>query len=288
MPSRVRIKTAMGRPLDVGHPSNRFILVATFLAGLGTLGWRWSTGADDIWLWSFRIAAAVFLAWAIGREVDPDDTGSAGVATLIVVPFTILGPPSLAASVASLFAARIAVRTTGISPHVIDGIALTAGAAYLAARPEAWPALGSLILAVGTDRYAQPSGPDRTLWFATAMIVAATAAGFAFADPPGWSQPTVGEWVMLGVTAVGGFLAIVNTRRPQSTADYRSSSLSESRLRFGRGLVLLTLVIGVVYLGGPIMATLSPLWAAIVAVTVVRYYRRQQGKRSGRSARVPS
>lgn len=271
--SGFRLRTGIGRPLDVNHPSNRFVGVATVLAGLGTLSWRWVTHADDIWLWSFRVAVAVFLAWAVAREIDPDDALPAGMATVVVVPFMALGAPSLVSTAAVLIAARIAVRTTGISPHLVDGAVLTLGAAYLGARPETWPALGTLILAVGTDRYAQPPGPDRTLWFSGGMTVAAVVTALAFADPPGWTQPTIPEWVLLGVTAVAGFLAAVNTRPLVSRADFRDHTLSESRLRFGRVLILFTLVVGVVYLGGPIIPSLTPVWAATIAVAVVHYWR---------------
>ncbi|NNC91605.1 MAG: hypothetical protein HKN80_03840 [Acidimicrobiia bacterium] len=268
-----RIRTGIGRPLDVNHPSNRYVAVATVLAGLGTLAWRGITGADDIWLWSFRLAGAVFLAWAVAREIDPDDTLSAGIATVVAVPLVALGAPSLLSVAALLIAARIAVRTTGISPHLIDGAVLTIGAAYLGARPETWPALGVLILAVGTDRFAQPPGPDRTLWFGAAMTLGAVVTALAFADPPGWTQPTIPEWGLLGITAVAGFLAAVNTRPVASRADYHDSTLSEARLRFGRVLVLFTLVVGVIYLGGPIIPSLAPVWASAIAVTVVHYYR---------------
>ena len=276
---RKGVKTGIGRPLNIDHPSNRFILVFTVLAGTGTWLWRWLTGADDVLSWSVRIAIAVFLAWAIGREVDPDDTGSAGIAALIVVPLTVLGSPSLASAAAILMATRIAVRTTGISPHLIDGVVLTAGAAYLGSQPETWPALGTLILAVATDRYAQPPGPDRTLWFGAAMTVAALATALWLADPPGWARPTIAEWVVLGVTAAAGFLAIINIRPVRSRTDFHDRSLSDSRLRFGRVLVLFTLVVGAVYLGGPVVPTLTPVWAAIAAVTVMHYYRLVQERR---------
>ncbi|NNJ48659.1 MAG: hypothetical protein HKP18_12600 [Acidimicrobiia bacterium] len=276
-----RLASGIGRPLHLGYPSNRYVLVATVLAGAGTVVWRWATGADDVFSWSVRIAGAVFLAWAIGREIDPDDTGSAGIATVIVVPLTVLGSPALASAAALLIGARIAVRTTGISPHLIDGAVLTAAAAYLGARPESWPALGTLILAVATDRYAQTPGPDRTLWFSAAMVIAAVATALWLADPPEWTRPTIAEWIVLGIAAVVGFLAIINIRPVQSRADYHDRTLSDSRLRFGRVLVLFTLVVGAVYLGGPVVPTLTPVWAAIAAVTVMHYYRLWQERRTG-------
>jgi hypothetical protein len=284
-PRRVRIKSGIARLLSLDHPSNRFVVAATVLAGAGTLLWRWLTGADDIFAWSARMALAVFLAWAIGREIDPDDTGTAGIATFIVVPLTVLGTPSLASAAAVMLAFRIAVGTTGVSPHLTDGIVLTAGAAYLGARPETWPALGTLVLAVATDRYAQPPGPDRTLWFSAAMIVAAVSTALWLADPPGWTRPAIAEWVVLGVVAVAGFLAIVNIQPVKSRTDYHDLSLSDSRLRFGRVLALFTLVVGAVYLGGPVIPTLTPLWAAVAAVTVMHYYRLWQERQLPASGR---
>ena len=101
------------------------------------------------------------------------------------------------------------------------------------------------------------------------MIVASLAAALWLADPPEWARPTIPEWIVLGITAVIGFLAIINIRPVQSRADYHDQTLSDSRLRFGRVLVLFTLVVGAVYLGGPVVPTLTPAWAAIGAVTVM-------------------
>ncbi|MGI9648656.1 MAG: hypothetical protein ACR2OI_09075 [Acidimicrobiia bacterium] len=271
---RFRIKTGLGRILHIEHRSNRYAISATLLAGAGTLLWRASIGADEPWMWSVRIAAAVFLAWAIGRELDPDHPGTGALASLVVIPFAALGALSVAASVAALLAARIAVRTTGFSPHWWDGAILTAGAAYLGARPETWPALGMLLLAVGTDRYAEPPGPTRTLWFGAAMTVVSLATAVAFSEPSDWTQPTIPEWIVFAVTAVCAFLAIGYTRAPRSQADWRPEKLSETRLRYGRVLALFTLAVGIIFLGGPVIPTLAPLWAAASSVAVMHWYRR--------------
>jgi hypothetical protein len=270
---RFEVRTGLARMLDVEHRSNRYVLAVSILGGLSTLIWRWATAAEDPWLWAFQVGAAMFLAWAIGRELDPDDTLSAGLAALVVVPLLALGTPSLASAAAMLIATRIAVRTTGISPHLIDGVVLTAFAAYLGSQEQAWPALGVLIVAIGTDRYAHPPGPVRTLWFAIGMALAALVTAIWLAGTSDWIQPTIPEWIVVGGAAVLAFLAIINTRPPVSTADYHPGELSESRLRFGRVLALFVLVVGIVYVGGPSVPDLTPLWAAVASVTVAHYYR---------------
>lgn len=268
-----KLRTGLARILDVEHKSNRYVVAVAVAGGAGTLLWRWATEADDPWLWAFRVGAAMFLAWAIGRELDPDDTLSAGLAALVVVPLLALGAPSLGAAAAVLIAARVAVRTTGISPHVIDGVVLTIFAAYLGSQEETWPALGVLVLAVGTDRYAHPPGPVRTVWFAGAMTLVGLVTAVWLAGTSDWTEPTVAEWIVVGGAAVLGFLAIVNTRPPISTADYHPGGLSETRLRFGRVLALFVLVVGIVYLGGPSVGDLTPVWAAVASITAAHYYR---------------
>jgi len=268
-----RLKTGLGRALHIEHRSNRYAVSATLLAGLATLLWRLSTGGAEPWQWSIRIAAAVFLAWAIGRELDPDHPGTAALASLVVVPFASLGALSIGAGVAALLAARIAVRTTGISPHWWDGVVLTAGAAYLGARPETWPALGMLLLSVGTDGYAEPPGAIRTLWFAAAMTATSLVSAVAFSHPSDWVQPTVPEWIVFAVIAVTSFLAIGYTQPPRSQADFRPVPISETRLRYGRVLALFALAVGFVFLGGPVIPALAPLWAASSSVAVMHWYR---------------
>lgn len=271
---RLRFKTGLGRILHIEHRSNRYAISATLLAGIGTLVWRWSSGGDEPWQWSIRIAAAVFLAWAIGRELDPDHPGTGALASLVVIPLATLGALSIAAGVAALFAARIAVRTTGVSLHWWDGAMLIAGAAYLGARSETWPALGMLLLAVGTDSYAEPPGPKRTLWFGAVMTAVSLATAIVFSEPADWTQPTIAEWILFGLFAVSGFLAIGYTRQPRSEGDFRPGRLSETRLRYGRVLAVFTLAVGIIFLGGPVIPTLAPLWAASVSVAAIHWYRR--------------
>jgi len=273
LPSRTPVWSGIGRPLDFRHRSNRFVVIAAGLAGLGTLAWGWSVGRDEVVLLSFRVAVSVFLAWAIGRELDPDDTNPAAVATVVVLPLVALGPPSLSSSAAALIAVRIVVRTTGRSLQWIDGVVLIAAAAYLGTQSQTWPALAAVILAVGIDRFVTPPGPARTLWFSAVMAMAALVGAMAFSTPPASTQPSRPEWIVIGVTLAAALLALVTTRPPRSRGDSRDESLSQPRLRFGRMLVLL-LVMAAIFGGGLAISGLSPLWAAIIGVAIAQVARR--------------
>jgi len=269
------IQTGIGRPLDFRHRSNRFVAVAAVATGLGALAWRWYRGSDDMVVGSFQIATGVFLAWAIGREIDPDDTKSATLATFVVLPFIALGPPAIGASAAGLIGLRIAVRTTGRSPSWIDGAVLTAAAAYLGMQPAAWAALAALILAMGIERFADPHGPARTFWFAATMTVAAVI-GALFALPLAWTRPTSVEWVVCVVIFVAACLVVAGTRPPHSRGDIHGLVLSQRRLRLGRLLVVFTLAGAVIGIGGPAVSSMAPLWAAAIGAAVALLIRRGQ------------
>ena len=255
----------MGRQLSLAHASNRLVLVAAPVAGAGVLLWRLSTGADEPLWWAVLAGGAVFLAWATAREYDPDHPMTAGLATVVVLPLLILGKPSLSSAGASLVALRIAVRTTGASPTWLDGLVGIPAAAYLGTRPEAWPSLGALVLVLATDPFSEPRGNQRGLLLAGLLAVAGTVGAILGADLLDWTQPTIPEWIVVGAVGVAAFLSVVNLRHPTSLTDIRGLPLSPSRLRFARLVAMLILVAGLTYLGGPIVRTLTPLWAAVLA-----------------------
>lgn len=258
----------------MAHPSNRLILVAAPLAGAAALSWRLSIGADEPLWWAFLAGGAVFIAWATAREYDPDHPMTAGLAVLAVLPLLALGKPSLSSAGASLVALRIAVRTTGASPTWLDGLVGIPVAAYLGTRPETWPSLGALVLALAVDPFNEPPGNQRGILLAGVMAVAGTAGAVLGADLVDWTEPTIPEWIVVGMVGVAGFLSIVNLRHPVSVTDIHQQPLSGSRLRFARLLVLLILVAGLVYLGGPVIRTLTPLWAAVIAAPLTTLFKR--------------
>lgn len=265
----------MGRRLDLRYKSNRYAVVAAGLAAIATLFWRLSTTGDDAWFWAWRVLIGVFIAWAVSRELDPDEPASAVVAPLVALPFLLLGPPAIAASVAVLIAARITVRSTGLSPSWFDGVLLVGGSAYLGSQSEVWPAAGALVLAVYLDNVLYPSGPTRSLYTAVLMTVAAVGAGLAWADPPSWESPTVGEWIGAAAVLIGLAAALLMVRPPTSRGDFRKVQLAENRIVAARLMPGAILIAGLIYPGGPIIPALGPLWAGIIAIPAASWVRRR-------------
>ncbi len=137
---RELLRSGIARGFDVRRGDN----VAALVLVLGAaIAWAaLSTGAGAAWmevvLGSGSFALSVLLAWAIGRELDPERPATALGAALLLVAITGImalaatAPgPLLAASFLLLVATRVAAGTTGREPGLLDAV-LVAGLVVLA------------------------------------------------------------------------------------------------------------------------------------------------------------
>lgn len=77
--------TGLGRPLDPGLPSNRPAIIGLAIAAVSAaVGDLLQSGLVDLMV-SLTTAVAVFLSWAIARELDPDHPKSAALAMLVAL-----------------------------------------------------------------------------------------------------------------------------------------------------------------------------------------------------------
>ncbi|MBS3813373.1 hypothetical protein KGY64_06075, partial [Candidatus Bipolaricaulota bacterium] len=120
--------TAIGRPLDPSYPSNLFIMI---FSGAGLVGFALSEfllsgGALDSLAFGVRAGLGIFLTWALGRELDPDNPATATVSSVgIVVPIALWGTPGLLIAAWSLFILRVLNRTTGLKANLGDTLFIT-------------------------------------------------------------------------------------------------------------------------------------------------------------------
>jgi hypothetical protein len=259
-------RSHIGRPIDPSSASNRYALAAAVLAGVVAGAVTLVTsGFGDAVRWGFLGGAGAFLAWAIAREVDPDDTVAAAVAAPLGLAALLVGAPGVAASAAVLIAARIMVRTTGRSPTPLDLVVLVAGAGYLGTQPVAWVPLAALVVAVAHDAVVTGGGMAR-LAAAPLAMVAAGVLGALVAEP-GWSWTTPdAAALVVGIAGVVAALAALPTDHPRSVGDLTGDPLQHHRLVTGRVLVLAAGLGSFALLGGDGVAAVSPLWAAFAGV----------------------
>lgn len=146
--------TALGRPIDLSYPSNRWA-VGLMLLGLVALGLLTRS-----WLGAVTGALWVFSTWALGRELDPDEPRTATVSAGAVLLALALARPEafyllhgMAATGGTMLAARLLGRTTGLKTRPLDLFTLVLTAPVLGglASRGLWPLAAVAGIASGLD-----------------------------------------------------------------------------------------------------------------------------------------
>ncbi|MCW2927321.1 MAG: hypothetical protein JWM86_1289 [Thermoleophilia bacterium] len=227
----------------------------------------------------FRGAVAVFLAWAITRELAPKRGIASMLAPFAGVAFAIPGDTDLLACVGVLLAARVASRSIGDPPTPIDRIALVPIAGWLATRPVGLPV--ALILAAVV--FVQDH--DRRLRFTGAlMLVAALAVGSTegtLTARGGWEDPALAAQALMALAAGCAIvlLAWPLPRLLRTRDDRRRGPLHGARIRVARVVTIAAVAAAVVWVGTSGVFELSSASAAIVAAAL--------GGAGARAARTP-
>lgn len=246
--------TSLNRPLSWGYASNRFIMGLTLVSIIVQLLLQRDWSLYGLWL---VVSAAVwaFTSWALGRELDPDDPGTAAwsaVATalsLLLLP-PAWYPPGMTATGILMLVARVTARTTGrsLTPADVGALVAVPPIAVLVAQAPLWVLAVALALALGLEFWRE----QRPLygWGAMAALL---SGGLAW-----WIEPRQGVlaapiWVM-GIVGLGLVVLAVVHHPPRSTAD-NGLPLSAGRLRWARGLVVLGSVLSLAVVGfGPLLS----------------------------------
>ncbi len=275
--------THLGRPLDPRYPTNLAIMLfstgALLLAGALALlaGQTFAAAA----LKGVLAAAAVFLAWAVGREIDPDHNGSALIAAPLALAAALLaGTPDVLALLILMSAARIVARTTGLAPLLADTllwVIAAAVAAYLGQWISGLVVAGALLL---DALLPAPNRPHGFLGAGAALVVTFAAALLA---PPQSLQPVYalpGVLLLIVLTLVVLLTGRMVPPRLVSVGDFTGETLYRERVLAARWLALVT-VTGWFFLagtGGVIL--LAPAAAALLGIGLDTL-RRQLASRRG-------
>ncbi len=256
--------TGIGRIIDPRYPSNRFAAFFTLLAGAVHGAVTLPDGFGDAVQAGILGGGAAFLAWTVGREIDPDRPASAVLAAIGAAALAFGGDPGLGLTALTMVAARIAVRSTGVAIMPVDALVVIAGSAYVATRPSGFPL--ALVMAGTLLADTRLPGGSRLGHLAAAgtlgaSLVAATISGTMAPDPAsfdGWA------WLPLATAVLGAVLVL---RPPVVTAkaDATRLPLEPRRVRAAR-LVALCAVAGALIWGGADGAwAAGPVSVAMVA-----------------------
>lgn len=126
--------SALSRPLDMNYPDNRLIVSLFVVVFLVSTSMRVFSGDSFIpgLIWSARAAVSVFFAWALTKEIDPDNPGSALIASFLGISALFFTNNSgLLVAVFLLAVLRMVNRTTGVPLTVLDSILIMLMGTYL-------------------------------------------------------------------------------------------------------------------------------------------------------------
>jgi hypothetical protein len=280
--------TTVGRPVDLRRASNRLAMTAavafTVVATLATLLATDAGLAASLWR-GLATGLGAFLAWAIGRELDPDHPAAARDAVLAYVLVAVTGAPEVVATAAVLVAVRILARTTGRAPTRLDlaGLIVVAG---LAGQSSVGLVTGTALatamwLDARADGHAPEGGEDGPPTLTPELIAAAVAFVATFgvtlvsgAFLGGWRGPTPLEGVVVLAAAIAA--ARLRTGVLTATGDLTREPLDPARIRRGQQAAGATLVVAFLWSGAAAIPALGPLAAALIGAGTAAWRRRPE------------
>jgi hypothetical protein len=257
--------SSIGRPIDPSYPTNRAI--AALSLGLGAVVFlvRLLGGATPpaALLGGVVFAATFFLAWAIAREIDPDQPLAAFVAAgLSLLPLWLYGRPSFAALFLILLAFRILNRTVGPAARLPDTLMLLGVAALVAWQGH--PAVvGMATVALLLDGLLEP--PHRAHIAAAGAGLALIGVGLSRLAPS--AGPSATAWIAL-LAMIPFALVVRRSARPDSVSDVGQVHLSGTRVRAVQLLAVAGLAVAVFVEGMPGLVAVSGVWAAVVGTGI--------------------
>ena len=264
--------TSIGRPLDPAYATNRAVLWLMPAGGaLAALAWMLRGRGDPIAAGAAAIvaAAAVFGAWALTRELAPDDNPAAFVSVgLAFATWLLAGAPSLLILFVTLFLARVINRTVGLPARITDSIAV-AGMTVWVALTVPGPLLGVVgALAFAGDAVLRDA--RRRQWIFAAVCLAGTAVALRRGLGPYDAAPLTAAHVWpIAIVSVAYVAVIVRTRHVESSGDATGAPLSPSRVRAGMWIGLLVALQALTAGAAGLEAT-SLVWASLAGVVLGR------------------
>jgi hypothetical protein len=265
--------TAIARPIDSNYPTNRAIALLTLSIVFGGSILRLIAGASFMQSISWGVAAglAVFLAWALARELDPDYDLSAFVAAgLALIGLLFLDSPGLTALLWMIILLRIVNRTAGLPATILDSLLILGLGSWLTWQGE-W--IYGLMTALAFLLDSQLSPPHRRhLVFAAIALIITVMLFFVDGSMPRDSELSIPVVVAALVMAALFVPVIIASRQLTTVSDQTSEPLNPRRVQAAQGIALLTGILMAWWNGYPGLASFMPVWAAMLGISLYRLF----------------
>jgi hypothetical protein len=139
--------SALGRPIDRNYSSN--VLAVGIAAGTAILFGAYNLIAAEPLASSWvEGSVGVFLAWAIGRELDPDRNISASLAMAVAFLSALAAAPSMLFSFGLLLAVRLSTGSPGVGMKWVDMVVVVVVGGLLGTAAIPFAALPAIAIGV--------------------------------------------------------------------------------------------------------------------------------------------
>lgn len=271
--SRISDLTALGRPLDPSYPTNRavlFLLPVAALAG-GIFSAAGGGGPWNVLVAAVEAALAAFGAWALAREIAPDDESAAFVAMALGVGLWLWLQPALLPVFTALAFTRLVNRSSGLPATLLDSSLVVAVALYAS-----WDSGSALPAFVGAAAFALdaalPSGLARQ-WLFAGLCAAGGAVMASSGVAPDLmpNRPDLFPRTAATIACVAAIGLIATTRAVASVGDATGVPLSATRVRAAQAVSLLTAVAAAAGAGS--IEAGAIIWGCLIAVALPAAWR---------------
>jgi hypothetical protein len=265
--------TALARPIDPSYPTNRVIALLALVVVVGGTASRLLAGAAWIESASWGVGAgfAVFLAWALARELDPDHDLSAFVAAgLMLIGLLFFDLPALLALFWMLLTLRVVNRTVGLPSKLQDSLLVLGLGGWLTWQGNWMFGLVTAVAFLLDSR--MPPALKRHLLFAGVALVVTAITSILIGIVPGESGLSLPVVAAILVTSALFVIVIAASRTLSSAGDETGEPLNPGRVQAGQVLALLTATQVAWWDGRAGLVALLPLWAAMLGVALYRLF----------------
>jgi hypothetical protein len=268
---RISDVTATVRPIDPSYPTNRAIAAFTMAVTAGGIVLQLIAGAEPTQgvSWGISAGLTVFIAWALGRELDPDhDLSAFFAAGLALIGLFLFDLPSLMALFWMILLLRVVNRTTGLPAKMLDSLLMLGLGSWLTWQG-GW--IYGLMTGLAFFLDSRLSPPHRRHLLLAVVALLATVILFSVAGSmPGGDRPS-----MLAILAVLGISVlfapvILVSRQLNAVGDATGERLNPGRVQAAQVVALLTGLQLAWWDGDPGVVQLTPLWATLLGVAMYR------------------
>lgn len=273
--SRIYEISALGRPLDPTYPTNRAVLVLLPVAAL-VAGIVAATGSGGASVWDVTVAGvggalAAFGAWALAREIAPDDEAAAFVAMAVGYGAWLLVDAALLPVFTALALARLVNRSTGLPATLLDSTLVVVLVLYAS-----WHTRSPLPALVGSLAFSLDAAfaPGLARQWLFAGLCAAGGIVMALSGVAPDYTPNRPDLIPRTVATVATVVAIAlvaTTRRVAAVGDVTGVPLSVSRVRAAQGITLLVAVAAAAGTGS--IESGAVVWACLLGVALPAAWR---------------